>query len=268
MLYFTYNTKTDGLGGQYQRIIGIIALANKYNAEYVHTQITEMEHIPDKQYIQVIDDYFQIKNNWKSVDQYNYDTTIIMEEVDEKTILYIKDECIKKSINILIKIHLPRRIVDNDPTMYTNTMNKLRSIKQTLLVPYFNSKKQNIAIHIRRGDVTTTENAFRYTPIHYFKTIVENLIQTIPNNNICIFSEITNDNSDEFDVFKKYPSVNVIADADVITTMEHLIQADILVMCKSSFSYIAGLYNKNTVIYMDFWHPPMPNWNRINQNGW
>ena len=44
----------------------------------------------------------------------------------------------------------------------------------------------------------------------------------------------------------------------------HLVNANVLVLAKSSFSYLAGLYNQNIVYYIDFWHTPMPNWININ----
>ena len=40
MLYLTYDIHgmSDGLGSQYQKVIGIITIAMKYNLEYVHTK--------------------------------------------------------------------------------------------------------------------------------------------------------------------------------------------------------------------------------------
>lgn len=35
-------------------------------------------------------------------------------------------------------------------------------------------------------------------------------------------------------------------------------------MCKSSFSYLAGMYNSNIVYYYDFWHKPLKHWININ----
>jgi hypothetical protein len=91
------------------------------------------------------------------------------------------------------------------------------------------------------------------------------LVIQYPDSNICIFTEITPENKNEFNIFQN-DQIKIVANEDVLTTLEYLIQADILIMCKSSFSYIAGLYNKNQVIYMDFWHSPMPHWGRITIN--
>jgi hypothetical protein len=47
MIYLTYSKEINGMGAQYQRIIGIICLAMKYDCQYIHTRITEMEHVPE-----------------------------------------------------------------------------------------------------------------------------------------------------------------------------------------------------------------------------
>ena len=51
-----------------------------------------------------------------------------------------------------------------------------------------------------------------------------------------------------------------MADIDIITTLEYLIKADILVMGKSSLSYVAGLYNQNLVLYNSFGHMSLGRW--------
>lgn len=259
MLYLTYNIKKDGLGGQYQRIISIIALARKYEAEYVHTPITEMEHLPNPSYLQTIEDYFQIKNHFKSVTDFTYEHILEMEHATERDIKNIAT--IKATI--LIKIGFPSKILDATPSLYNLVMPQLRGFKQNLLLPYYSSDKTNIAVHIRRGDIHYTEKNIRYTPIEYFDNVIQNLTARIPNANVCIFTEITDENRDEFTRFNSLTSVQLVADEDILLTFEHLVRADILVMCKSSFSYIAGLYNENTVIYMNFWHSPLPQWNQI-----
>lgn len=263
MLYLTYNTADDGLGGQYQRIIGIMALAKKHQCTYVHNPIIKMEHIPNPQreYLKKIEDYFQIQNHHPNIDDYQYNQVVEFNRIDEHTILSYKIQAQQKCVNILLKIKLPNAILDQDTDIYNQIIPHLRQIKKTIPLPYYNSSK-NIAVHIRRGDVNNITHPGRYTPTLAFKQIIDQLKTHYPNSNVCIFTEITPENKDEFDIFQNN-QIKIVADEDILTTMEYLIQADVLVMCKSSFSYIAGLYNKNQVIYIDFWHSPMPQWHRV-----
>ena len=50
---------------------------------------------------------------------------------------------------------------------------------------------------------------------------------------------------------------------DPFEAFDRLVEARILITDKSSFSYVAGLLNRNTVIYRDYWYPPMPDWHQL-----
>ena len=54
-----------------------------------------------------------------------------------------------------------------------------------------------------------------------------------------------------------------MADLDLLTTIEYMIKADVLVMSKSALSYVAALYNNNKVLYINFWHNKLPHWKEI-----
>ena len=261
MLYLTYGLDVDGLGGQYQRIIGIMAISKKYGCEYVHTPIEFMEHIPEpkQEYLNKIEEYFQINQHYKNSKDIKYDKVMsVRSNQIEEAILFYKST----TTNILLLLGNPSEILDKDTSIYNYIMPELRQIKQELVLPHYNENKKNIAIHIRRGDVNQINHPNRYMPTEYFKTVAEKIMNQYTNANICIFTEITAENKHEFDIFNNM-NVKIIANEDVLTTLDYIIRADILVMCKSSFSYIAGLYNKNIVLYTDFWHNPMAHWEII-----
>jgi hypothetical protein len=262
MLYLTYGLGTDGLGAQFQRVIGIMALAKKHGCKYVHSPIQSMEHIPEPmpEYLKRIEDYFQIHTKYKNVNEIKYDKIIDVQNAEiESTILLYKNSV----FTILLKIIIPNGILDANTKVYNYIMPDLRQIRQKLDLPKYDKNKMNIAIHIRRGDVNQSLHPYRYTPMEYFKQIAQHLLTQFPEANICIFSEVTQENIHEFDAFHNM-NVKLIMDEDVLLTLEYLIRANILVTSKSSFSYIAGLYNENTVLYTPFWHRPMPHWRILN----
>jgi hypothetical protein len=49
-------------------------------------------------------------------------------------------------------------------------------------------------------------------------------------------------------------------DADAVWTMRRLIESDLLVMSKSSFSYVAALINRGVRIYEPTFNPPLSDW--------
>jgi hypothetical protein len=63
---------------------------------------------------------------------------------------------------------------------------------------------------------------------------------------------------EEFDVI---PNLTVVANADPMEVMDDFATADVVVLSRSSLGYIAGQLNPHgTVVYADWWHPPMPGW--------
>jgi hypothetical protein len=272
MLYLTYNVGlwVDGLGSQYQKIIGIITIAMKYNIEYVHTKITIMDHVKTPEYLQKISDFFQIEYHYKSVNDYKYDEVFEEENPTDDIIKKYIDK--SKKSNILLKILKPHNIVfNNDTTLLNKSIKLLRTYLKMPELPYYNnisSDIKKIAIHIRRGDVDPKKYPDRFIPIEKYISIVDKFNEIYPNNKIFIITEINEKNINEFDIItknNKYNNVKILANIDIIESLGYMIKADILVACKSSFSYIPAIYNQNKVYYIDFWHKPLDNWINIKE---
>jgi len=264
MLYLTYNINwlPDGMGAQYQRIIGIIGIANYYNYIYVHNPIIKMAHLDTDDYLVNIENYFQIMNNYSNVNSIVYDN--IYEENSPAVDTLINYDSKNKDKKILIKICFPYSICDANPIIYEKVMPRLRSLIIDKNLPFYNNDKTiKIAIHVRRGDVKLNVNGDRYTSINDIIKIIKFLRNKYTNCTFYIFTQIDETNKNEFDIFNNDNTVKIKANEDQLLTMKHLINADILVMCKSSFSYIAGCYNKNIVYYESFWHNPLSNWINI-----
>jgi hypothetical protein len=265
MLYLTYNiinNESDGMGAQYQRIIGIIAIANYYNYKYVHSPIIHMEHIDNIGYLDKIEQFFQIINNYPNVNSFKYDN--IYEEFDpsNETLINYNEQSTNK--NILIKIQHPYKICDMNPFVYKKVMPILSDMIINKYLPFYkNDNKIKIAIHVRRGNVDNQTYNDRYTSLNDIINVINSLKIKYHNCSFYIFTQIDEKNKNEFDIFNNDKTIQIKANEDQLLTLNHLINADILVMCKSSFSYIAGLYNRNIVYYFDFWHSPLDNWINI-----
>lgn len=287
MLYITYDIDgiSDGMGAQYQRIVGILCIANYYNLKYTHTSIESMEHVSNPSYLKNIEDYFQIENNYENVN------AIIYDEIFQEYNPYIDDLMkYRTNKNILVKIVLPFHICDSNTTIYSVMMPKLRTLlnfpnvvdKNSFFLqtkPKVESKensefqesnseeidscgdKMKIAIHVRRGNVTMKTYPDRYVPISQVQSIINIIKNTYTK--ICIFylfTEIDENNINEFDIFKDDPHIIIRANEDPLITLNSMIHSDILVISKSSFSYLAGLYHNKIVYYFKFWHNPLSNW--------
>ena len=257
MLYLTYlPPHMDGMCAQYQRIIGIIALAESYGCRYLHTPIKQMEHVAAPDEIVEIENFLQINSYYKKEESIIFDSVHHVSNTEiQSAILHFKSQ--PNTTNTLLMINNPLAILDANTQIYNKVMPTLRKIKQSRELIYFNKNVINVAVHIRRGDVNKSQYPDRYLPTSYFKTIIDKLLVQFPGANVCIFTEITSENREEFNIFT---NIKIISGGDVLITFEHLSKADILITSKSSFSYVAALYNGNTVLYTIFWHKPLPHW--------
>jgi hypothetical protein len=267
-MYLTYNFKKEGVGAQYQRIIGLLAIVKIHNLKYIHNKITTVDHNynNDQLWNDKWDDFFNIKS---LSSEYPNDYTV--EELHQ-----IDHTIINNNENIIYKILSPYNITDVEPNKY------YKSIQDDIRIAYdknnkdrqlylYNKEKMNIAIHIRvfneKDDKSeyesflydTDKSKGRFMSECNYISLINFLKIKYPNSNIHIFSQSN--------IYMKYKSlteiedINLHIDIDHFDTFHHLCNADILVMAKSSFSYVAGLYNKNKVIYTyGIMHPKLDNW--------
>jgi hypothetical protein len=168
--------------------------------------------------------------------------------------------------NDLNSICFSFKIVDDNPDYY------YKSIQDDLIYAYdkvncnrklmYSDDKTRIALHIRAYNqcdgLDFSDRRYAISCDEYYKLITK--LKTLFNSaEIHIFSQKTFD--EKYSLLRDIPDLNIHIDYDTFDTFHHLCKADILVMCKSSFSYLAGIYNKNNVIiYYTFWHPPLDNW--------
>lgn len=233
MLYYTITGKTDGFGAQYMAVMSGIAFCKYNNYIYVHTPFTQMEHDVD---INKLNLFIGINN----------DHLII------NNLLPINN-------NIIANDYSKEVLYSNNPNIYYT--DQVINILQDY---YYSTEKPiieniDIAIHIRRGDVTKQKLQFRYTSNEIYNKIIKSLKTKYPLYNITIFSEGNYNDFKDLEINQNNLKLNI----DIIETFHSLVSAKILVMAKSSFSYSAGILNKNIIYYEDFWHKPLNNWLNI-----
>ena len=117
-----------------------------------------------------------------------------------------------------------------------------------------------VGVHVRRGDITSSRPD-RWTSTSLVAETVAKVRAVLDAHftkyKICVFSE--GDNAD----FAKLeaPGTEFFLDADPIWSMQEFIEADILIMSKSSFSYVSALISDGIKIYEPLeGYPPMSSW--------
>jgi len=139
---------------------------------------------------------------------------------------------------------------------------------------YFNKDKLSVVIHIRVLNSQDTCNAnsreyfdFTEQKKNYYTNIIDNL-QNIHGNDldIHIFSQ---GNKNDFLFISEKFKVNLHINDDLLSTIYHMIYADILVTANSSLSYSSHLYGQNKYVYSrkTFSHSWYDGTKFLNENG-
>jgi hypothetical protein len=73
--------------------------------------------------------------------------------------------------------------------------------------------------------------------------------------------ELKGESEDFCSVFSAYGEVEIMRDIDTISVWKSMIQSDVLLIAKSSMSYVAGLFRyQKPVFFTGFWHSGLVNW--------
>ncbi len=125
----------------------------------------------------------------------------------------------------------------------------------------FSENYYNIAIHVRRGDITIGQLnknpnlLMRWQDNDYFINALKNALQIVATNKkikIYLFSQ---GKKEDFKEFEQFENIEYCLDMGAQDSFLHMVYADMLITSKSSFSYKPALLNKNIIISpKNFWH--------------
>jgi hypothetical protein len=180
----------------------------------------------------------------------------------------------------LFKLQSPYPLVDQNPAAY-------ESVK---VISPFVAKPHSVfrlAIHVRRGDLFAVDPD-RMLPNSYYVKTAQTIARILEGLSIpyrCeLYTEVANKAFDvtsthhgihqrishsvtldprlnRLEDFDAIPQLRIIANGDAIEALNGMATADILIMSRSSFSYVAAILNRRgVIIYHPFWHSPLPSW--------
>lgn len=117
-----------------------------------------------------------------------------------------------------------------------------------------------VAIHVRRGDITPGRPAGRYTKNGVIVRSVQSLRKIVGDLGLrCDFQLYSEGAPEEFQCFAEL-GCSLHLNTDALWTMRQLIESDVLVMSKSSFSYVAALINAGVKLYEPCMNPGLSEW--------
>lgn len=292
--------KQDGIGAQLQRIFGIYSLSRKFRIGYIHSPIIgtveELAHnLNSEASMQNLLDQVNSRFNFSSS---NLKEELNIQTVHNLT-LRILFEYFLKSVfgkkSILLRICLPFGILDNHPNWYKYAATEIRSKTKNDKVP----ERYEIVIHVRYGykpiAETNSASSPRFLPLTYYPAAIKEILKREKmslNSEILVHTDIPKESGKwkpfqeskiselksigyEFkessldfngidlknEYFSEFSNLSVKHCAPLLDTLDDMIAANILLMSRSSFSYIAGILNRNIVyIPRSHGHGKMSRW--------
>merc|ERR1740121_3076666 len=114
-----------------------------------------------------------------------------------------------------------------------------------------------VAMHVRRGDVSQWHNPDRYTKNEFYYDLADRIRAQLPGAEVHAWSELAGSSkSEDFDGFRDR-NITVHLDTDIVETWSHMAQSQVLVMAKSSFSFISAILNRGCVVYQPWLTRPI-----------
>ncbi len=159
MTYYTITGKMDGFGAQYFSVMSGIAFCEAKGYTYIHTPFVSIEHDVN---VEELNEFIGVKN----VVERDTSKLIISKNMFSREVLFS-----------------PR------PSLYftPDVIKKLRTFYYSTPKPA--STPVDIAIHIRRGDVSKTANNDRYNDNSIYVKLIKYLKMQYPSYTINVFSE-------------------------------------------------------------------------------
>ncbi len=287
----TYNNRshTDGAGAQLQRVYGIYALAKAIGVPYIHTPLWRLDYqglgqlragFPDTGLVERYNAVYTIASD-DNAGTYPNAVEIAAPEPGFHTALLAQAESLGR--RTLVRVSYPYGILDRCPGFY-EVCRQVSPFRRLAGTP--RHEPLRAAIHLRRGDLRfiaperILRNAYYVSVALEIAGIMEaagietqfELHTEVAESEFVVepgrwsatglqHEATVTPQDDALEEFDAIPNLVRCYNEPAMVTLEKLATADILLISKSSFSYLAAVLSPAGItVYTPFWHAMMPNW--------
>jgi len=252
-IFLTNRVRSDGGGSQVLYSFFTLAVSQRMGIPYAHRPFREIEHHGGNQQGSVV--------SWNRAFDFSSRFPIPerMRVFSLGSRLHVLWALAENSAPIALTSHRIRAISDLNPSMLEEARQVLRAVYDAPIRPEeTRGAPSKILFHLRRGDVSLEAHPSRFTSVEEIlddaKRVKFHFCDASAEISICTEPVPGGQNTYDPAMFQ------VFADNDPLDSLHRLSRARVLVTGTSSFSYLAGLLNPGSVVFRDFWHPPMSDW--------
>lgn len=303
-LTYDASVKPDGVGAQLQRILAIRSLAKNLNISYLHTPISSVAIHPLDPYQtqEEMKEFLDRLNSkfYMASDQLIEKSENFKMERPALTFPLLAGAIIRSFVKrkmIFISCAEPYSVSEFD-------LKKFDGISE-FLPNFAGAENENfkIAIHIRWGvggmAIQKGEKISRQITLDYYVKLLESILLGVKGDSISvtIFTDAPSKDvefripSGQKDLWENSTSVNgdtmsvigldvenhfsrlgiepqIVRGGDPLWAITEMANSDVLIMSRSSFSYVAGILNEGQGVYYpsSFWHKPLKNWHVMRES--
>lgn len=299
-LVLTYSNTafTDGVGAQLHRIYGIYAISRLLGVPYLHSPITRVGYqglaaleanAADPAFHDEFNELFQIRSDLLPATEFHTMNLWRIYPRLFQLLIALVDSGATGGKPGLARVVMPHGIADRFPDCY-GVCKEISPFAR----PAQEAGVFRVAVHARRGEQVVLDSV-RVLPNLYYINVARNVARVldalglayqielwaeIPTREFTVYPDHHGINErisspvfvtpemyslDEFDVL---PNLVRCVNGKAIDCMRGLATADVLVMSRSSFSYVAAILNRDgAVMYHPFWHSAPSSWITVAPDG-
>jgi hypothetical protein len=235
--------KTDGGGAQVHAVLSVQAFCRRFGFTYLHTPFSQIEHTSGPEEVARWEATFRLGEGHGAA-QYSGLPVVPLKTYARNPALWFQ--------HVIVALQHAHDYTDaagEDYDWFRLSHEKPREADEF-----------RIALHIRRGDVSAAQNATRFTPDEKILATLDFIYATFENletrTEIHVYSQ---GRAEDFAAYTQRGAI-LHLNGDALSDLTALSRANLLIISKSSFSYVAGLLCEGLVIYEPFWHKPMDHW--------
>lgn len=265
--FITCSGKHDGAGAQALAILSTLLFSHDVGLQYVHTPFTSIQHNPDDDpaWEAKWEQFFNLGKDELSLD---HAASSGLEQVRLRNLTDLPFTApAPNTLFVLKHCHTyANRFPDRYLGIIDTITSKYYSSSKAGLRSYYDRSRLNVAVHVRRGDVDSHgPNASRYTRNDFICALLRDVVSASSSSGLpvsaCLYSE---GSPHEFGPLQDM-DIDFHLNECPFATFHNLVTADVLLMAKSTFSYLAGLYSRGVKIYESFRdapydHRPLRDW--------